>query len=589
MPVACDPLGVPDLRDLLTLHAAAAGICFSFRSLGTLVLTQVADRMDTITAPLDDAPDTGADRLIADMSTLLIRADGDEIVAAVEEGLRRIGQGLEVDRCTLVAAGSGAVPDAAFQWVRPDATPVDADADVVPLRMLADAWHSDGNALALERIPDDLPVDVLAAIPDEALSRITVRSGVVVRVVVPSLDGPFMCALMVGIIGELRCWSDIFVERLQIVTTLFASALARRRQEQALHQSHVEIARLRSRVDDHPESAASIPRTTIVGFEEIVGNSPALRTALGLLQEVADTDSTALLLGETGTGKELFAKALHARSSRRQFPIVCVNCAALPPTLIESELFGHERGAFTDAVTQRQGRFELAHRGTLFLDEIGDLPLELQAKLLRVLQEGEFERLGTSRTKKVDVRIVAATHRDLGRSVADGEFREDLYYRLNVFPIRLPPLRERREDIPALVWATIQRRQHAMHRSIARVPNEVMETLQRQSWPGNIRQLENVVERALIHSTADTLVLVPGELEDLPSSPEDTTSLASIERAHIERILRECGGRINGPGNTAERLGLHPNTLRFRMKKLGIMRSARVANPLPRAPLERSS
>src|SRR5262249_23606869 len=199
-----------------------------------------------------------------------------EIVAAVEEGLRRIGQGLDVDRCTLVAAGSGAVPDAAFQWVRPDAAPVDADADVVPLRMLADAWHSDGNALALERIPDDLPVDVLAAIPDEAMSRITVRSGVVVRVVVPSLDGPFMCGLMVGIIGESRCWSDVFVERLQIVTTLFASALARRRQEQALHQSHVEIARLRSRVDDHPDSSASVPRTTIVGFEEIVGNSPAL-------------------------------------------------------------------------------------------------------------------------------------------------------------------------------------------------------------------------------------------------------------------------------------------------------------------------
>ena len=202
-----------------------------------------------------------------------------------------------------------------------------------------------------------------------------------------------------------------------------------------------------------------------------------------------------------------------------------------------------------------------------------------------MLQEGEFERLGASRTRKVDVRIVAATHRDLGRAVADGEFREDLYYRLNVFPIRLPPLRERREDIPALVWATIDRRQRAMRRSIARVPDDVMETLQQQMWPGNIRQLENVVERALIHSTGDTLVLVPGEFDDLLPQEEDTTSLASIERTHIERILRECHGRINGPGNTAERLGLHPNTLRFRMKKLGIMRSARVPQPLPREPL----
>ena len=182
--------------------------------------------------------------------------------------------------------------------------------------------------------------------------------------------------------------------------------------------------------------------------EEIVGDSAPLRAALARLSEVASSDSTVLLLGETGTGKELFAKVLHAQSPRRHFPLVCVNCAALPPTLIESELFGHERGAFTGAVAQRQGRFEVAHRGTLFLDEIGDLPLDLQAKLLRVLQEGEFERLGTSRTRKVDVRIVAATHRDLEEAVADGGFRDDLYYRLNVFPVRLPPLRERRDDIP---------------------------------------------------------------------------------------------------------------------------------------------
>jgi hypothetical protein len=272
------------------------------------------------------------------------------------------------------------------------------------------------------------------------------------------------------------------------------------------------------------------------------------------------------------TGKELFARAIHAQLA----PAVsdCASTAALPPTLIESELFGHEKGAFTDAVSQRQGRFELAHRGTLFLDEIGDLPLELQAKLLRVLQEGEFERIGTSRTKKVDVRIVAATHRDLSRAVVDGDFREDLYYRLNVFPIRLPPLRERREDIPALVWATIRKRQRAVRRSIAKVPQSVMDALMRHEWPGNIRQLENVVERALIHSTGDTLMLVPSDLDELPSdSPDSETTLSSVERTYIEKVLRECGWRINGAGNTAERLGLHPNTLRFRMKKLGIVRA----------------
>src|SRR5215471_16268476 len=546
--------------------------------------------MNTTTEPLSEATVTGIDRLIAEISSKLLVVESDGVVPAIEEALSKIGQVFDLDRCTLLGvAGRDAPPETVCHWLRPSAASVDLDADVVPLRLLIDGWHDNREELVVERVPDDLPVDVLAALSDEAVSRLTLRSAVIVRLVVPGLDGLWSCALLAGVMNGPRRWAEPIVDRLRVVAGVVASALARRRVEQGLHDSHVEIARLRSRLGDRPDASVLTPRTSIVGFEDIVGNSSALRTALGLLQEVAETDSTALLLGETGTGKELFARALHARSSRRQFPIVCVNCAALPPTLIESELFGHERGAFTDAVTQRQGRFELAHRGTLFLDEIGDLPLELQAKLLRVLQEGEFERLGTSRTRKVDVRIVAATHRDLTRSVSDGEFREDLYYRLNVFPIRLPPLRERREDIPALVWATIHRRQHAMHRSITRVPPEVMETLQRQAWPGNIRQLENVVERALIHSTGDTLVLVPGELEDLPSSPEDTTSLASIERAHIERILRECGGRINGPGNTAERLGLHPNTLRFRMKKLGIMRSARVSTPLPRSPLERSS
>jgi formate hydrogenlyase transcriptional activator len=545
--------------------------------------------MNTTTEPSADERESDIDHVTAEISSKLLVADADAVVAAIDEALGKIGQALELDRCTLIAvAGRDAPPEVTCHWVRPGTAAVDAEADVVPLRLLIDGWHDSREALAVERIPDDLPVDVLAAISDEALSRITLRSAVVVRLVVPALDGLWSCALLAGMMKESRGWPDAVVERLRTVAGAAASALARRRVEQVLHDSHVEIARLRARLGEHTESAILAPRTSIVGFEDIVGNSSSLRTALGLLQEVAETDSTALLLGETGTGKELFARALHARSARRQFPIVSVNCAALPPTLIESELFGHERGAFTDAVTQRQGRFELAHRGTLFLDEIGDLPLELQAKLLRVLQEGEFERLGTSRTRKVDVRIVAATHRDLGRSVADGEFREDLYYRLNVFPIRLPSLRERREDIPALVWATIHRRQRAMHRSIARVSDDVMETLQRQPWPGNIRQLENVVERALIHSTGDALVLVPGEFDDLPQD-EDTISLASIERAHIERILRECGGRINGPGNTAERLGLHPNTLRFRMKKLGIMRSARLAPPLPREPVARSS
>jgi len=307
------------------------------------------------------------------------------------------------------------------------------------------------------------------------------------------------------------------------------------------------------------------------GLDEIVGQSPALRRSLTRLLQVAPMNSTVLLLGETGTGKELFARALHDRSRRRGRTLVRVNCAALPPSLIESELFGHERGAFTGAVTTRQGRFELADGGTLFLDEIGDLPLDLQAKLLRVIQEGEFERVGSSKSRKVDVRVITATHRDLEKEVAEGRFRADLYYRLSVFPIHLPALRERTEDIPALVSFFIHRLERELDRRVATVPQSVMTTLQQHNWPGNIRELENVIERAMIRTTGDTL-----QLDDAVGTPAPALaaaggdSLNEVQRLHIERILRECGWRISGTGNAAERLGVHPNTLRFRMQKLGI-------------------
>jgi formate hydrogenlyase transcriptional activator len=547
--------------------------------------------MDTITARSDEELVSRTDRLIAELTATLIRVEGDNIASAVDDALRRAGESLDIDRCLLIECiEHDATVDAVFHWSRPGLGVIEGEADAAPFKTLLDGWHGTQDALVFERIPEELPVDVLAAIADDAVPRITMTSAVAIRVTIPGIDG-VTCLLVAGLVAEHRRWPEQVVECVRRVAGLLAAALARRRGQQALQQSQMEIARLRAQLvdDDDTTQVAAAPRASIAGFDDIVGNSPALRTALGLLQEVASTDSTALLLGETGTGKELFAKALHMRSSRRQFPIVSVNCAALPPTLIESELFGHERGAFTDAVAQRQGRFELAHRGTLFLDEIGDLPLELQAKLLRVLQEGEFERVGAARTRKVDVRIVAATHRDLGQAVSAGDFREDLYYRLNVFPIRLPPLRERRDDIPALVWSIIRKRQRTMHRSITRVPQTVMDALQRHPWPGNIRQLENVVERALIHSTGDTLVLVPDDLEEVETTAvADATSLSSIERAHIEKILRECGWRINGAGNTAERLGMHPNTLRFRMKKLGIVRSRPVPAP-PRQPLVRSS
>ena len=314
-------------------------------------------------------------------------------------------------------------------------------------------------------------------------------------------------------------------------------------------------------------------------FENIIGDSPALRRALYRVQQVAPTDASVMLLGETGTGKEMFARAIHNRSVRSGKPFVRVNCAALPSTLIETELFGHVRGAFTGAVSARQGRFEIADGGTLFLDEIGDLPADVQAKLLRVLQEGEFERVGSSQSHKVDVRIVAATHHDLETSMTQGRFRADLYYRLNVFPIVLPPLRQRTDDIPRLVWYFVNRRQRALNRKFTNIPVSVYAALQQRPWPGNVRELQNVIERAMIHSTGDTLSLdeTPSSLP--PVTERGTATLEDVERQYVQDALQRCRWRINGRGNAAETLGLHPNTLRNRMKKFGIQRPQPAASP----------
>jgi formate hydrogenlyase transcriptional activator len=305
-------------------------------------------------------------------------------------------------------------------------------------------------------------------------------------------------------------------------------------------------------------------------FDEIVGRSAAIMAVLRQVEIVAPADSTVLICGETGTGKELVARAIHKRSSRRQGAFVKVNCAAIPTGLLESELFGHERGAFTGAIAQRIGRFELAHRGTIFLDEIGDIPLELQPKLLRVLQEREFERLGSGKTIRVDVRLVAATNADLLRMVEEKKFRADLYYRLNVFPIVVPPLRERPEDIPLLVSYFAQQYAARMGKQIASIPSETMAQLRRYSWPGNIRELQNLVERAVISSSGSTLE-VP--LEILRAGREPSSgSLEEVERNHILQVLRETNWILSGPNGAAARLGLKRPTLQFRMKKLGITR-----------------
>jgi formate hydrogenlyase transcriptional activator len=311
-------------------------------------------------------------------------------------------------------------------------------------------------------------------------------------------------------------------------------------------------------------------------FGQIVGESSVLHRVLKLAETVAPTGSTVLIRGETGTGKELVARAIHDLSPRRDRTFVRLNCAAIPTGLLESELFGHEKGAFTGAIGQKAGRFELAHHGTLFLDEVGDIPLELQPKLLRVLQEQEFERLGSTRTIRVDVRLVAATNRDLARMVADGQFRSDLYYRLDVFPLLLPPLRERSDDIPGLVRHFAQRFAQRMGRRIETIPSDVMEALVRYPWPGNIRELQNVIERAVILSPGPSLQVPLGDLQPAPGVAEEPTAeavtLADAEREHIVGVLRGTGWVVGGPDGAAARLGMRRSTLQWKIKKLGISR-----------------
>jgi len=348
---------------------------------------------------------------------------------------------------------------------------------------------------------------------------------------------------------------------------------ARRRQvENDLHRANVEIQALKDRI----QSADTYPFQEInhtYHFGEVIGRSRCLENVFFRVEAVAPQDSTVLLLGETGTGKGVVARAIHSRSMRRNRPLVMVNCTALPASLIESELFGREKGAFTGASAQQLGRFELADKGTILLDEIGDLPFELQAKLLHVIQDGEFSRLGSSRTMKVDVRIIAATNRDLYEEMRLGRFREDLFYRLNIFPITIPPLRDRSEDIPLLVEYFLEKFNRKLGKNIRNVTNETMGHLTAHAWPGNVRELESVIERAVIISQGATLQVLDHFDHPNPPRPQDETKpLVDLERDYISQVLRRTNWRIEGDHGAAHILGINPSTLRGRMRKEGIRR-----------------
>jgi formate hydrogenlyase transcriptional activator len=346
----------------------------------------------------------------------------------------------------------------------------------------------------------------------------------------------------------------------------------RKRSEQELRNSLAEVERLKDRLQVEVAYLQNEIKL-IHNFEEIISENDKFKEILAQVEQVASTDSTVFIFGETGTGKELIARAIHNISGRRSRPMIKVNCAALPENIIESELFGHEKGTFTGAFTRRIGRFELADGTTIFLDEISDLPITLQTKILRVLQEGEFERLGSANIIKVNTRVISATNRDLEKAIKEGRFREDLYYRLNVFPINIPPLRERKDDIPILVAHFVNKYNAKIGRQIERVSLEVMDRLQAYHWPGNVRELENIIERAVIVSHGSQLEL--GKLpfrENMDSDTPDITTLEDAERSHILKVLELTHWQVSGDKGAAEILGINPQTLFSRMRKLGINR-----------------
>jgi transcriptional regulator with GAF, ATPase, and Fis domain len=413
------------------------------------------------------------------------------------------------------------------------------------------------------------PDEIRDTMDRERLTKQGIRAVAIIPLVIDLAGRSQLGALTFGSLTREHEWSRHTIDDLQLLAAIVAQALSRKSHALALEHATRQLELLQAR----PTSA--LPRQAVnLGprrVASVVTDSRAVRRALAQVESVAQTPSTVLLLGETGAGKEVFAQAIHDLSTRRHRPMVRINCAAIPSTLLESELFGRERGAYTGAVTRQIGRFEAADHSTLFLDEVGELSLEMQVKLLRVLQERVIERLGGNGSIKVDVRIVAATNRDLEKAIAAKTFREDLYYRLNVFPIVVPPLRERIEDIPGLVWKFVDELAGPMGKSIRGISTESMRQLQEYSWPGNVRQLRNVIERAIIISDGPILdVLMPEPDAAAPGAPVQT--LQGVETAHIYSTLELTRWRVRGKGGAAERLGLKPTTLETRMAKLGITR-----------------
>jgi formate hydrogenlyase transcriptional activator len=502
------------------------------------------------------------ERLIAELSYKFINLPADGVVESIFNALQRIGETLDIDRCSFYRIQPDGDLLAPISWWRESTAPppvVTSAKDHFP-------WAVEtllaGKLVCFSRIDEvPNPVDRAGYLGFGICSAVTIPLSVSNRVV---------GAMGFNMVEKERVWTPETLHTLKVIATVFGNVLARLEGDKELRQAISHVERIRDRLDAENKYLRREVQERF-GARSVVGQSAAVRRVQDQIRQVAATDSTVLLLGETGTGKELFATQVHELSARRDRPMVRVNCSAIPATLMESELFGREKGAFTGALARQIGRFELADHSTIFLDEIGDLPADVQVKLLRVLEERQIERLGSPKGIHVDVRIIAATHRDLEQRIVEEAFREDLFYRLNVFPIRVPPLRERLEDIPLLVWRFVEEFSHAFGKRIDVIPIENMQALQRYGWPGNIRELRNVVERAMIGAIGTRLTIA------LPTSktaaPEKrSVKLSEVEKEHILSVLESAGWRIRGIGGAADRLGLRPTTLETRMAKLGISR-----------------
>lgn len=508
------------------------------------------------------------EKFLADLSARFVALPPEQVDDEIRNALKRILEFFEIDRCNLVRLMPGKT---LFQVThnadRNGISPFPID---TPIPVSVFPWISkklqESEVISFARL-ETLPEE--AAVDKQNLENWQTRSGLVIPIAILRSSE---YSLGTSSAKEDRNCPEEYIPRLRLLGELFVNTVERSRNELALREHLDEIERLRLQLEKENLYLREEIKT-VQGFEKIVGKSDMLQYVLFKAKQVAPTDATVLILGETGTGKGLIAHAIHELSARKDRPMITVNCAALPVNLIESELFGREKGAFTGAHANQIGRFEVANSGTIFLDEIGEMPTELQAKLLRVLQEGEFERLGSPRTIKVDVRVIASTSRDLKNEIYNRRFREDLFYRLNVFPISMPPLRMREGDIPLLVHHFIGKYARKLGRKYEAVPIKTMKALQEYHWPGNARELEHVIERAVIISPGPMLRLAERlECESQKTQEEPLEGLEAMERKHILKVLQKTRWKIDGDSGAASVLGLRPSTLRFRMKKLGIKR-----------------